>query len=125
MTKRIVVAAGGASVAAAAILLLRRRGRMSQPLPRNERTRWRAVTIARPAGELTPLPGPLAQLGDAVEVVLTEAPGGRGTELRARLRPGGSLEPDDLRLALRHSKQLAEAGEIGRASCRERVSRSV
>lgn len=110
--QKLAVAAGGASVAAAALLILRRRARMTQPIPRDERTRWRAVTIARPADELAMLPAPLAELGDAVEVQRSEAPGGRGTELRARLRAGGSLTADDLRIALRRSKQLVEAGEI-------------
>lgn len=112
MSKRIVVAASGASVAAAAILILRNRARMTQPEPRDERTRWRVVTISRPRADLDELPAPLAALGPYVETELRDAPGDRGTELRARLLPGGTHTPDDLRVALRHSKQLLEAGEV-------------
>ena len=113
--QRIAVAAGGASVAAAAIVILRRRARLSQPTQRDERTRWRVVTIARSRDEIAPggvLPPPLAAIADQVDVEFADAPGDRGTELRARLRSGGSLEPSDLRIALRQSKQLIEAGEI-------------
>ena len=85
---------------------------MTQPIPRDEATRWRVVTILRGAEDVG-LPEPLARLGDAIEVKLTEAPGDRGTELWARLRSGdGDLTPDDVRKALRRSKQLLEAGEV-------------
>jgi hypothetical protein len=46
------------------------------------------VTVNRPVGEVLvdgSVPQPLADLGDAVDVTATPAPGGRGTELRARL----------------------------------------
>ena len=79
-TPKLAIAAGGAGVAAVAILVLRRRGRMTPPIPRDERGRWRVVTIARPAEDLAELPAPLADLGDAVEVQLSPAPGGRGTD---------------------------------------------
>jgi hypothetical protein len=90
--------------------------------------RWRAVTVYRTPDEVLPegrLPEPLAQLGDLVEVEVAAAPGGRGTELRARLRttePSGAAgavarkagqDPRQaVRAALRESKQLIEVGEV-------------
>jgi hypothetical protein len=90
--------------------------------------RWHTVTVNRLPEEVAPegrLPDPLAGLGDAVEVRVRPAPGGRGTELAARLRDGapagaaeavaraaGSDPRQDLRAALRQSKQLAETGEV-------------
>jgi hypothetical protein len=92
------------------------------------RNRWRAVSINRNPDEVMPenrVPAPLADLGDLVEVEVRPAPGGRGSELRARLRspePAGvasaaaRLSGDDprqrVRAALREAKQLIEVGEI-------------
>jgi hypothetical protein len=92
------------------------------------RSRWRAVTINRSPDEVMPdheVPGPLAELGDLVEVEVRAAPGGRGSELRARLRsaePTGAasaaarLSGDDprqgVRAALREAKQLIEVAEV-------------
>ena len=71
------------------------------------------------------VPGPLAALGDLVEVEVRPAPAGRGCELRARLRepePSGAasaavrLSGNDprqrVRAALREAKQLIEVGEV-------------
>ena len=71
------------------------------------------------------VPGPLAELGDLVEVEVRPAPGDKGSELRARLRspePTGAasaaarLSGDDprqqVRVALREAKQLIEVGEV-------------
>jgi len=67
-------------------------------------------------------PGPLAELGERVEVEVRRAPGGKGAELRARLTSGGKIgstsrlsgtDPrQDVRSALRRSKQLIEVGEV-------------
>jgi uncharacterized membrane protein len=92
------------------------------------RNRWRAVTINQPEDQVAPggaLPPPLAELGDAVEVRISPAADGKGTELAARLRepepsgPGGGVarltgdDPrQDVRDALRRSKQLLETGEV-------------
>ena len=92
--------------------------------------RWRSVTIARTQDEVMPggrPPQPLHDLGDLVELRMTDAPAGRGTELSARLRIGepaglGSLvlrtlgnDPRQrVRRALRESKQLLEVGEVMR-----------
>jgi hypothetical protein len=86
------------------------------------RNRWRAVTVSKQPGEIGALPAPLADLGDSIEVRITPAPGGKGTELAARLKdaPEPSMtarvtgqDPwEAVRLALRQSKQLLEVGEI-------------
>jgi hypothetical protein len=93
--------------------------------------RWHSVTVNRPPEEVAPegrLPEPLATLGDAVEVRLRPAPGGRGTELAVRLgdgapagatgavaRAAGSDPRQQVRSALRQSRQLLETGEVLRA----------
>ena len=90
--------------------------------------RWHTVTVNRPAEVVAPdgqLPEPLAGLGDAVEVQVRPAPGGRGTELAARprtsapsglrgvvARAAGSDPRQAVRTALRQAKQLAETGEV-------------
>ena len=90
--------------------------------------RWHAVTVNRPQGEVGTernLPGPLAGLGDGVEVRIKPAPKDFGTEIHARSRgpvPSGlgavraKLSGDDprqaIRKALRESKQLLETGEV-------------
>jgi hypothetical protein len=95
---------------------------------RDRDTRWRAVTVYREPDEVAPggqLPPPLAALGDSVETRIRPAPGGKGTELAARLRvpaPSGvagavaRARGDDpgqrLRSALREAKQLIEVGEV-------------
>ncbi|MVA75458.1 hypothetical protein GC722_05360 [Auraticoccus sp. F435] len=92
------------------------------------RERWLVVTVALPLEEVAPQgrwPEPLAALGDRVEVRVRPAPGDKGTELAARLReatPGGlpgaaarwtGEDPQqELRSALRRSKQLLEVGEV-------------
>ncbi|GGM18892.1 hypothetical protein [Nakamurella endophytica] len=92
------------------------------------RSRWRSVTINRSQDEVLPdgrVPGPLAALGDLVEVQVRPAPGGKGTELAARLRGaeptglrsaaariGGDDPRQQVRSALREAKQLIEVGEV-------------
>jgi hypothetical protein len=125
LTGAAVLAAGGAAVVL--IRQLQRRtaaaGEAAEP-----RSRWRAVTISKSPEEVMPdnqVPAPLADLGDLVEVEVRAAPGGRGSELRARLRssePTGAasaaarLSGKDprqrVRAALREAKQLIEVGEI-------------
>lgn len=86
---------------------------------------WLAVTVWGdvPAGlDTEHRPAPLAELGDRIEVRVQPAPGGKGTELAARLRnrPSGSAperlrgkDPEaGLRSALREAKQLLEVGEV-------------
>ncbi len=90
-------------------------------------SRWRAVTIGRPADVVAPdghAPAPFASFVDIIDVRVNPAPGGRGTELAARLTPGAmstegavarlrGKDPRQLiRKLLRESKQLAEVGEI-------------
>ena len=113
--------AAGAALAAVGTttgVLVRRAMRGDGPVGRpGAPDRWHAVTVALPPDEVGPAaPGPLAALGDSVTVRIEPAPGGKGTELHARLTGG----PDDataereraLRAALREAKQLLETGEV-------------
>jgi uncharacterized membrane protein len=120
----VVVAGAGAGLVAVTRVAARQLGNGA----RETRDRWHAVTINRPLDQVAPEgrpPAPLEALGDGVEVQVRPAPGGRGTELAARLRqavpsgPGavaaratGNDPRQDLRAALRQAKQLVETGEI-------------
>jgi hypothetical protein len=129
MTPRVLwpaLAAGGAVVVA--IRQLQRGTAAGAGSAAEPRSRWRAVTINRSPEEVMPgnrVPAPLAELGDLVEVEVRPAPGGRGSELRARLRssePAGGasaaarLSGKDprqrVRAALREAQQLIEVGEV-------------
>ena len=131
---------GGLAAAGGGVLLLRRRtaarlaGNVVASNGRapnrngNQQDRWHVVTVNRSPEEISSegqLPGPLAELGDKIEVQTRSAPGDRGTEIAARLRepvpPGLSrlrarISGDDprqsLRRALREAKQLLETGEV-------------
>ncbi|MBW8483614.1 hypothetical protein [Actinomadura parmotrematis] len=93
--------------------------------------RWLVVTVNRPPGELAAglapaplarLPEPLAELGDDIVVEVRPAPGGKGTELAARLRDPrragvvdrvrGNDPRQQVRSALRDAKSLLETGEV-------------
>lgn len=83
--------------------------------------RWNVVTIDATPEEVMPggqPPPMLADLGDAVEVDVRPAPGGRGTELQARLTrhvtvsPTAEVTQGSLRQVLRQTKQLFEVGEV-------------
>jgi hypothetical protein len=80
---------------------------------------WRArtpkqhvITVCRAPGELpADLPAPLAGFGDSVEITLTAAPGGRGTEIA--VRPVDPAVSDGaIRKALRISRSLLEVGYV-------------
>ena len=86
---------------------------------------WLVVTVYREPSDVdtASLPAPLTEYGDRIEIRVREAPGGKGTELAARLRDrpssgtalsriGGSDPQADLRSALRKAKQLIEVGEV-------------
>jgi len=103
------------------------RGLLSGNRPEDP-ARWRIVTIDLAPQEVLPdgkAPAPLADWQDAIELRTVPAPGGRGTELGARLRdPYTDRAPDGLdgetpvqklRSALRRAKQLLETGEVLRA----------
>ncbi|RJK97952.1 hypothetical protein [Vallicoccus soli] len=117
-----VAGAVGVAAAAAGALAARALSRDDDEAP----GRWRAVTVQVPRSELERgLPAPLAELGDALEVRLVDAPGDRGTEVHVRLRDGepsgvsgaaarltGQDPRQDVRRALRESKLLLETGEV-------------
>jgi hypothetical protein len=133
-TKRVAaaaaaVAAGGAGLRIAAAR--KRAGWPTRPPRRPPEPHWHSVTVNLPPESLNPegrLPAELAELaelGDLVEVRVREAPGGRGTELAARLRDGerstvasaparlrGTDPVQRVRAALRRAKQQAETGEV-------------
>ena len=121
MTKRATGAAL-AAVGAGTVLLRRAVSRGSGLLtggggsgPGAAADRWHGVTVALPPDEVgAEPPGPLAAL-TGVEIRMQPAPGGKGTELHARLT-GGPDEPrerqQELREALREAKQLLETGEV-------------
>jgi hypothetical protein len=86
---------------------------------------WLVVTVLREPSDVETgeLPGPLAELGERIEIRVGAAPGDRGTELAARLRDrpssGGTTDrlsgadpQSELRSALRQAKQLLEVGEV-------------
>ncbi|GGQ75200.1 hypothetical protein GCM10010166_51440 [Couchioplanes caeruleus subsp. azureus] len=101
-----MIAAG--AVATAATVVSRRRSR-----PRaGEAARRHVITVFRPFDELTAaqLPGSLTELGDAVEVSLRAAPGGRGTEIA--VAAVGDTSPERIRRALRETRSLLEAGDV-------------
>jgi hypothetical protein len=93
-----------------------------------QQDRWHAVTVNRTPEEVSsekPLPGPLTELGDKIEVQIRPAPGDKGTEIAARVRgsvPSGPMgayarlsnnDPRQaLRKALRETKSLLETGEV-------------
>ena len=93
---------------------------------REPKDRWLVLTVDRSQEEIAPnnvWPQPLADLGDAVEIELRRAPADRGTEIGVRQRePGansgvvsriaGNSEIQQIRSALRKTKQLLETGEV-------------
>jgi hypothetical protein len=82
--------------------------------PRTAARRWRAVTVLTDPDQLrTTTPAPLTAFAERLEVRVTPAPGGKGTELAARfLGPVTEDDIGELRAALRESKQLIEVGEV-------------
>jgi hypothetical protein len=110
-----------AGVAAAGIVAQRAAQVVDKHIEEDQ-DRWRIVTIGRSQDEIAPggsLPRPLAALADRVEVQFRHAPGGRGTEVAARLVRGsssrgarGAESLRELRSALRETKELAEVGEV-------------
>ena len=77
---------------------------------------WLVVTVNRPPQEVqagNDLPGPLAGLGDGVEVRIRPAPADKGAEISARPRgPSGKDYRQKVRKALRETKQILETGEV-------------
>lgn len=108
----IGVAAGG--VAASVSTAVRRlRTKLAE---RGAPGRWLSVTVLKPVTEVegSEALAPLRALGSAVESVVREAPGGRGSELTVRWQAAQSQgrSADELRRLLREAKQVLEAGEV-------------
>lgn len=127
MASRLTEAAGvvAAATAATAAVVVgqrhRRRPDEGAGSPREARTRWQAVTVLADPDDVYSgghKPPFLADLGEDVEVELRPAAGDKGTELRARLRQPATSEKSadeaakSIRVALRRSKQVIEAGEV-------------
>ncbi|GGL93535.1 hypothetical protein GCM10010129_41750 [Streptomyces fumigatiscleroticus] len=90
--------------------------------------RWLVVTVNRPVADVRPdgkLPAPLQRFEEKIDVRVRPAPGDRGAELAVRLkepapasssslpaRLAGQDPRQELRLALRESKAVLEAGEV-------------
>lgn len=118
LTQRILVV----SAAVAAAEAVRRKAGADDPAVSVRSGRALAVTVNCPPERLDPLPEPLAELGDDVEIVVRRASGGRGTEVLARLRnapragvlsrAAGTDPRQEVRLALRRTKSLIETGEV-------------
>lgn len=106
-------------------------GRFLRPPPaarslQEPKDRWLVLTVNRSQDEISPdgvWPQPLADLGDAVEIELRQAPGYRGTEIAVRQRNSrvdsevmnriaGNSQVQEIRAALRKTKQLLETGEV-------------
>jgi hypothetical protein len=127
--KRVIstVILTGVGAGAGGLIVRRALRSSSRPAHGEAQERWWTVTINRPPEQVAPQgrwPDPVAQLGDGAEVVVRPAPGGKGTELAARLRqPGaagvagasqsrGETPQQAVRSALRSAKQLIEVGEV-------------
>ncbi|GEA88939.1 hypothetical protein [Cellulomonas cellasea] len=116
MTRRTTLGAVAGVLALGALAAARSR---SGAVP----DRWHVVTIHRDPADVDVTaagrPRPLAELGEAVELRVSVAPGDRGTELAARVRPDSGLSGSDardldehVRRALRDTRCLLETGEV-------------
>jgi hypothetical protein len=135
MNNKVVAGAAAAAAVVGGRIIVRRLRAARYPTAidgdakdKHRDARWRAVTIYREPDEIAlggQLPQPLADLGDRIETRMRPAPGGKGTELAARLRvpvPSGAAgaaarvkgtDPrQEVRSALRQAKQLIEVGEV-------------
>jgi ferredoxin-NADP reductase len=110
----LLVIAAGAGIAANLAMKQRTRTKYNAG-------RWHTVTVNRTLKEISPkgmLPGPLAEMGDKIEVVFRAAPSGQGTEISARLigvdeqNETARVLLRELRQALRSSRALLETGEV-------------
>ncbi|BCB73775.1 hypothetical protein GCM10022251_13990 [Phytohabitans flavus] len=129
-------AVGAAGVAAASsVLAARSRERQLASDPR-----WHVLTVHKALDEMraAPLPPPLAELGEAVQIELRRAAGDKGTEIAVRLREG---EPSGLssvtarltdqdprravRRALREAKSIIETGEVLKPDTQTSTRRTV
>lgn len=124
----VLAAAAGGGVAVTRALRSRRGAGAPAAGRGGTKQRWHTLTVNLPAEEVAPggrLPGPLAALGDGVEVRVRPAPADKGTEIAVRLRAGepsgaagvaARVTGDDprwaVRRALRETRSLLETGEV-------------
>jgi len=128
MGVKTAVAVGAVGVAAGLVARSLVRERQDSDGDGRHPEGWKAVTIlGDPAAfERGEYPGPLQRIAGMLEINVKDAPGQKGFEVHARVRDGadvtaamGDEDPDQvLRTALRDAKQLAETGEILRATPR-------
>jgi hypothetical protein len=118
--KQVLEIIGAAVVAGGTALSAQQIKQAQQRMYRTYR-RWHPITVNRDIADITLKSKhlkPLMDLGNAIEVLIAPAPGGRGTEIAARL-----TEPDvtdkasrdllaKMRAALRNTQWLVETGEI-------------
>ena len=117
----MALAASAGAAVAVAVLLPRARGSGTRA------HRWLAVTVGAPPEAVKAdarVRETLEGVGEGILIRVDAAPGGRGTELAARLRDGrrggtglvariaGRDPRQELRRALRDAKSLVETGEV-------------
>jgi hypothetical protein len=105
---------GGIVLATLAVTVARRRADTTSS---QTDTRWKVVTVNTAAGESarTALPAPLAEIRDRIDLRISDAPGSHGVELAARPLTHFAHDTDltnQIRRALRESKQLLEVGYV-------------
>ncbi|MDR7276827.1 hypothetical protein [Catenuloplanes atrovinosus] len=108
MRRAVFTMAVGGAVGVAAVAAVRR-GRQARAAADD---RWHSITINREPEEVGPQPQPLHDLGEAIQVRVRPAPGGRGTEIAARCVNPNPDGVRALRRALRETRTLVETGEV-------------
>jgi hypothetical protein len=104
----LILTAAGAGGVVAARAMAAGRGRPKSTATRSCHT----VTVFKPVEFVQAnLPRQLADRGDALEVELREAPGGRGTEIHVH-RANDSVTDDEIRRALRTGRSELEVGDV-------------
>ncbi|GAB7039306.1 MULTISPECIES: hypothetical protein [Catenuloplanes] len=107
MRRAVVTIAVGGAAGMAAVAATRR---LRQARAGDDR--WHSITVNREPEEVGPQPQPLHDLGEAIQVRVRPAPGGRGTEIAARCVDAGPDGVRALRRALRETRTLVETGEV-------------
>jgi hypothetical protein len=108
-TGKTLLIAAPVATGVAVVAARRRRDARKRAADRNH-----VITVYKPLSELeaTQLPGSLREIAGQVEIRLTAAPGGRGTEIAVRIPEGSPVTGGDVRRALRETRSLLEAGDV-------------